>query len=809
MRDSIQKLTSILFICLLVTSVFSGVVVAHHDEEPEDREDNDTWVDGPGDLSEWNSYGIPDKEILQFWSGSENTEEAVNNVNQAGIDEEARGQLKQKKSNDYIYSNPPNVSKWNNPEHHRIHRVGTNDDELYAPQKIDEFDEGKYVEEGYISIFAFTPSDVTIHRNDSVKERYFHPQGEALTVADFRVKDDSEITYTNTELPGDAVKTEISDAYISEIRLIQEGRTVEQEFGSISGGPNDHLSVAEVNYDASELAANPEIHSVYVEFDVSIELTHTRLVCNDVDETTIGNPDGPTATQEGSLSSSVYTQQKEPDSGEKSGDSTSSDDSTSTDDSTDDTTSNDPNCEYMSFTVNKVDTLETKQDNVVGPDLSVAIVQLAKYPDTVNTDLSNNQQLDYGIHFETVSTSWRAIQHQQSDISLRNIWTYFTMRDQGWDSFKHINEDGETETVKSSAHPLRVHVFKGARTEERYTMSGVSIRTEYLTRAENTYKSPTFKNTNISLPTLQGNVTYGEPHVTELTIRGLNKGFTQERISPNVYVYGLVRNNVKVYNTSNNENDNSNLIILRETDINTTYMKYSQFKKAQNNEENIKKKYNILDKTVKDINNLDKNEEQELFVNLEENEEPDKSDIVVGIQVRTKNGRIVRSPQTINNPEKTGSDVQVTQPVTGGGSSTQADVGKLIIKTPKQKIIVDEIEDVNYIVVSPQEASSIDIKYQPADWQYADSAPYAPSSTSFMYIPSTFGLLTPFLELAAMVIGAFWALDMLLYVSGKGRVNWKYIKVKANNFVAGLVPFVWPKDNYTKNNSLFRKPDEP
>ncbi|WP_323174745.1 hypothetical protein [Natrialba sp. PRR66] len=162
-------------------------------------------------------------------------------------------------STDILFEEPPeDVEVWNSGD---FQDFSPGDERTSVYPESAELEDGLYIQDAHVSIFAIQPSTVLHSGNEST--HYIAPDGKVLVLSDYRVR-----IPDNDDNGSIREEWSVAETEIDRVELFADGQTIDSGDG--------HQSTLEY----SELSGDP---TLTVEVDISVQLRQEVQVCDDYD----------------------------------------------------------------------------------------------------------------------------------------------------------------------------------------------------------------------------------------------------------------------------------------------------------------------------------------------------------------------------------------------------------------------------------------------------------------------------------------------------------------------------------------------
>jgi hypothetical protein len=247
---SLRTMAAVLAL-LLVSS--SAVVVVAGGMAPATTSDSGSAVpdDGP-------DYGVNNSTFQRLWSeDADNDNLSADDFDDANVSSRAEFAHRLARSTDIPFPRPPQATEdWNSGDF-RDYNPGDRDSSVHPDSAT--LDDGVYIKDAYVSIFAVQPSTVLHHGNATTQ--YIAPNGQVRAISDYRVAiPQGDQNGSHRE------RWSIDRTSIESVELSADGRTIDSGSGH----------QATLQY--TGLSGSPQLT---VEANITVELRHITLDCSD------------------------------------------------------------------------------------------------------------------------------------------------------------------------------------------------------------------------------------------------------------------------------------------------------------------------------------------------------------------------------------------------------------------------------------------------------------------------------------------------------------------------------------------------
>ncbi|MFC6727077.1 hypothetical protein ACFQDG_00250 [Natronoarchaeum mannanilyticum] len=251
-----RRIIAAMVAILLVSGSMLGIVAGSISESEPSINTSAVPSDGP-------DYGVNNSTFQRLWSEDNDKE---NQLDENGISENRSSRAKfasrLARSTDIPFSEPPQATeKWNQGDFGDY--THGSDDASVHPEAA-TLEDGVYIRDAYVSIFAVQPSTILHQGNETTQ--YVAPDGEVLALSDYRVavpQDDR--TGSHRE------RWSVSQTSIESVELSVDSRTVDVEDGHQAALTYGSLS---------------ETSRLTVEAKIVVELRRLTLECPEWDNST-------------------------------------------------------------------------------------------------------------------------------------------------------------------------------------------------------------------------------------------------------------------------------------------------------------------------------------------------------------------------------------------------------------------------------------------------------------------------------------------------------------------------------------------
>lgn len=203
------------------------------------------------------AYGVNETRFPLLWSEDREQDNRSNDEFNANMSSESEFAGRLAASTDVPFEDPiDDVSIWNSGD---VRDYDPGDDTTSVHPEGAQLEDGLYVRDAYMSVFAVQPSTVLHTGNTST--RYIAPDGEVHGITDYRVRvpDDDTIGSVRSQWS-------IAETTIDSVELRADGQLLDTD--------SDHLSVLEY----SDLSGS---QNLTVAAEIAVRLRHEMRTCED------------------------------------------------------------------------------------------------------------------------------------------------------------------------------------------------------------------------------------------------------------------------------------------------------------------------------------------------------------------------------------------------------------------------------------------------------------------------------------------------------------------------------------------------
>lgn len=205
-------------------------------------------------------YGVNETRFPLLWSEDEDNDNLSSDDFEDDVTSPSEFATRLAKSTDVPFEEPPiDVETWNSGDFHGFSPGG---EETSVHPEGAHLEDGLYIRDAHVSLFAVQPSTVLHSGNDSI--HYIAPDGEVLAATDYRVRVPPGNTSGSVRHRWSIIETDLD-----RVELRVDGQIVDSN--------SSHRSTLEYG----DLSGTPELTA---EAEISVRLRHEVRTCTDYDD---------------------------------------------------------------------------------------------------------------------------------------------------------------------------------------------------------------------------------------------------------------------------------------------------------------------------------------------------------------------------------------------------------------------------------------------------------------------------------------------------------------------------------------------